>query len=106
MRSFEANGLAMAGPPRGVINRRQAQVRLECDAILSWVQAALCAALAQLRILHHSVVDLAEAERDDVERVVLIEPPRSLRALLGHLRDRTLHIAGGEIQRRHRLDGG
>src|SRR6476469_8046463 len=28
------------------------------------------------RILHHPVVDLAVAERDDVERVILIQPPR------------------------------
>src|SRR4051812_37232665 len=51
-------------------------------------------------VLHDSVVDLAVAQRDDVERVVLVEPPRPLRALLGHFRDRALHVAGGEIQRR------
>jgi len=40
------------GRPRGPINRRQAQVRPECDALLSPVQTAidaspaLCAALA------------------------------------------------------------
>jgi ABC-type transporter Mla subunit MlaD len=54
----------------------------------------------EARILHHAVVDLAEAQRDDVERVVLVQPPRPLRALLRHFRDRALHIAGGEIQRR------
>src|SRR5437899_3988340 len=29
-------------------------------------------------VLHHAVVHLAEAQGDDVERVVLIEPPRPL----------------------------
>src|SRR5262245_32673486 len=50
---------------------------------------------SQLRILHHPVVDPAIAQADDVERVILVQPPRPLRALLGHLCDRTLHIAGG-----------
>src|ERR1700686_2537096 len=50
------------------------------------------------RILHHAVIDLAEAQADDVQRVILVEPPRALRALLGHLRNRALHVAGGEIQ--------
>src|SRR4030081_3826613 len=58
------------------------------------------------RILHHPVIDLAEAQADDVERVILIEPPRPLRALLRHLRDRTLHIAGRKIQRRQFGDRG
>src|SRR3984893_2993573 len=58
------------------------------------------------RILHHAVIDLAIAQRDDVERVVLVEPPWPLRTLLGHLRDRALHIAGGEIQRWQRRDRG
>src|SRR5205814_4523532 len=51
-------------------------------------------------ILHHSVIDLAEPKRDDVERVILIEPPWPFRALLGQFRDGALHVAGGEIQRR------
>src|SRR3954447_14664169 len=57
------------------------------------------------RILHHAVVDLAEAQREDVQRVVLVEPPRPLRALLGQFRDRALHVAGGKIQRRQFGDG-
>src|ERR1700730_14852416 len=58
------------------------------------------------RILHYPVIDLAKAQGDDVERVVLIEPPRPLRALLRHLRDRTLHVSGREIQRRQFSDRG
>ena len=38
-------------------------------------------------------LDGAEAQRDDVERVILVKPPRPLRALLRHLGDRALHVA-------------
>src|SRR3954454_13598796 len=58
------------------------------------------------RILHYPVVDLAVAQRDDVERVILIEPPRPLRALLGQFSDRALDVAGREIQRRQFRDVG
>ena len=50
--------------------------------------------------MHHAVIDLAVAQRDDVEGVVLVEPPWPLGALPRHLRDRALHIARREIQRR------
>src|SRR5947199_8105797 len=58
------------------------------------------------RILHHPVIDLAEPKRDDVERVILVEPPWPFRALLGQFRDRALHVAGGEIQRRQLSNSG
>src|SRR3954451_17649818 len=51
-------------------------------------------------VLHHPVIDLAIAQSDDVQGVVLVEPPRTLRALLGHFRDRALDVAGRKIQRR------
>jgi hypothetical protein len=57
-------------------------------------------------IPHHAVIERAETQGDDVERVVLVQPPRPFRALLRHFRDRALHVAGGEIQRRQFGDGG
>src|SRR5215475_12681457 len=45
------------------------------------------------RILHHAVIDLAEPQRDDIERIVLVEPPRPPRALLRQFLDRALHVA-------------
>src|SRR3954452_20782042 len=50
-------------------------------------------------ILHHAVVDPTEPQGDNVERVVLVEPPRLLRTLLRHLRNGALHITRGEIER-------
>ena len=52
------------------------------------------------REAHRAVVDRAELQREDVERVVLVEPPRGLRALLGELVDRAQHVAGGEVDER------
>src|SRR5947207_5219894 len=66
----------------------------------AWGAGAYLARRNRSRVLHHAVVDLAVAQRDDVERVVLIQPPRPLRALLGQFGDRALHVAGREIQRR------
>src|SRR5712672_749482 len=57
-------------------------------------------------ILHHAIIDLAEAQGHDIKHIILIEPPRPLRALFGHLGDRALHIAGGEIQPRRFRDRG
>ena len=54
--------------------------------------AGQCAALIS-RILHHPVIHLPEPQCNDVERVVLVQPPRPLRSLLGQFRDRALHIA-------------
>src|SRR6478672_7653565 len=45
------------------------------------------------REAHGAVLDGAELEREYVERVVLVEPPGGLRALLGELVDRALHVA-------------
>src|SRR5258708_6278726 len=58
------------------------------------------------RILHHPVIDLAVAQRDDIEGVILVQPPRPLRALFRQFRDGALHIAGREIQPGHFGDGG
>lgn len=43
--------------------------------------------------LHHSVVDFAETERHQVTRIVLIQLPRLLVALLGELVQRARHVA-------------
>ena len=40
-------------------------------------------------------LDLAEPEAHDIERVVLIEPPRFLGALFGELVHRSLNVARG-----------
>src|SRR6267154_5433978 len=76
-------------------------VRVFLDFAAPPLKARLAADLGRpSRILHHTVIDLAVAQGDDVERVVLIEPPRPLRALLGHFCDRALHVARRKIQRR------
>src|SRR5438105_2155200 len=48
----------------------------------------------------HAVLELAEAQAEDVERVVLKQPPRRAGALFGELVDRPAHVAGGEVDER------
>src|SRR5579859_5262031 len=88
---------AIRGKRRATGARREATRHAECS------RSELCDAanggehrMLRSGILHHAVIDLAEAQADDVERIVLVKPPRPLRALLRHRRDRTLHIARSE----------
>src|SRR5689334_21518936 len=54
----------------------------------------------QLARKHHGIAQPAEAQADQIERVVLVKLPRPLRALLGLVRERPLDVARREIDPR------
>src|SRR5215472_2667398 len=56
--------------------------------------------------LQRAVVDFAESEIEQVQRVVLAEPPGLSGSLFGHDVARTLDVAGSEIERRLLDDAG
>src|SRR5207253_9311150 len=56
--------------------------------------------------LHHAVVDLPALQHHEIERVVLVELPRRLRALLREHVDRPLNVAGREVEEGRRLEIG
>ena len=76
--------------------------RLDAAGLQAATGSAAATAVRSAAELHRAVLDGAEFQAKDVERVVLVEPPRRLRALLRELVDRAQHVARGEVDERAR----
>src|SRR5207245_6237849 len=55
---------------------------------------------------HHAVLYVSALQHDEVERVVLVELPWHLRALFREHVDRSLNVAGREVDEGRLHDGG
>src|SRR5256712_14151226 len=90
-----------------------ASVTKSCTAI-SWVtqcslrRSFIVARNGGRRIgkFHHAVLYVSALQHDEVERVVLVELPWHLRALFREHVDRSLNVAGREVDEGRLHDGG